>query len=135
MKYVLWIVGVLITLFVLGLGIVQFASERVEVVELQTLDAQGEPMVTRLWIVDDEGWQYLRSGNGTSQWFVRIQENPSFEVTRNGETRIYTAELRRDKRDRINDLMHEKYTWSDSIISLITGSENAAIPVELHPSL
>lgn len=135
MKYVFWIVGVLITLFVLGLGIVQFASERVEVVELQTLDAQGELMVTRLWIVDDEGWQYLRSGNGTSQWFARIQENPSFEVTRNGETRIYTAELRRDKRDRINELMHEKYTWSDSIISLITGSENAAIPVELHPSL
>ena len=134
MKIVFWSVGVLLGLFLLGLGVVQIASERVEVVQLHTLDDQGEPMITRLWIVDDDGQQYLRSGNGSSLWFRRIQENPSFEVTRNGITQTYTLVLRPDKRDHINALMHQKYTWGDSLISLITGAKDAAIPVELHRS-
>lgn len=135
MKILFWSAGVLIGLFVLGLGVVQFASERIEVVEVRTLDDQSEAIITRVWIVDDGGQQYLRSGNGTSDWFERIQENATFEVTRNGKTDIYTAELRHDKRDHINDLMHQKYTWGDSLISLMTGSRDAAIPVELHPLL
>ena len=135
MKILFWSAGILIGLFLLGLGIVQVASERVEVVEMQTLDDQGEPMITRLWIVDDEGQQYLRSGNGTSLWFERIQENANFEVTRNDKTQVYTAVFRPDKRDHINALMHQKYTWGDSLISMITGSAKEAIPVELHPSL
>jgi len=134
-KILFWSAGVLIGLFLLGLGAVQFASERVEVVEVRTLDDQSEAIITRVWIVDDDGQQYLRSGNGTSGWFERIQENATFEVTRNGKTDIYTAEFRRDKRDHINALMHEKYTWGDSLISLMTGSRDAAIPVELHPFL
>ena len=132
MKILFWSAGILIGLFLLGLGVVQVASERVEVVEMHTIDHQGEPMVTRLWIVDDDGQQYLRSGNGTSLWFQRIQINPNFEVTRNGETKVYTAVLRPDKRDHINALMHQKYTWGDTLISLITGAQDAAIPVELH---
>lgn len=132
MKMLFWSAGVLIGLFLLGLGIVQVASERVEVVEMQTFDEQGEPMITRLWIVDDEGQQYLRSGNGTSLWFERIQENVNFEVTRNDETQVYTAVFRPDKRDHINALMHQKYTWGDSLISMITGAADEAIPVELH---
>ena len=133
MKILFWSAGIFFGLFLLGLGVVQIASERIEVVEMHTLDEQGELMSTRLWIVDDDELQYLRSNNGTSLWFRRIQENPSFEVTRNGATVVYTAELRRDKRDRINALMHEKYTWGDSLISAITGTQDAAIPVELHP--
>jgi hypothetical protein len=133
MKILFWSAGIFFGLFLLGLGVVQFASERIEVVEMHTLDEQGELMSTRLWIVDDDELQYLRSNNGTSLWFRRIQENPSFEVTRNGTTVVYTAELRREKRDRINALMHEKYTWGDSLISTITGAQDAAIPVELHP--
>jgi hypothetical protein len=133
MKILFWSAGIFFGLFLLGLGVVQIASERIEVVEMHTLDEQGELMSTRLWIVDDDELQYLRSNNGTSLWFRRIQENPSFEVTRNGTAVVYTAELRRDKRDRINALMHEKYTWGDSLISAITGTQDAAIPVELHP--
>lgn len=135
MKILFWSAGILIGLFLLGLGVVQAASERVEVVEMHTLDDQGEPMITRLWVVDDEGQQYLRSGNGSSLWFERIQDNGSFELTRDGKTEVYTGVLRRDKRDHINALMHQKYTWSDSLISAVTGAADKAIPVELHPSL
>lgn len=135
MKRLYWGAGVLIGVFLLGLGVVQIASERVEVVEVQTLDAQGEPAITRLWVVDDEGLQYLRSGNGASVWLQRIEENKSFEVTRNGQTVAYTARLRYDKRDHINALMRQKYTWGDAVIGVMTGSRDAAIPVELHPQL
>lgn len=135
MKRLYWGAGVLIGVLLLGLGVVQIASERVEVVEVQTLDAQGEPAITRLWVVDDEGVQYLRSGNGASVWLQRIEENESFEVTRNGQTVVYSARLRHDKRDHINALMRQKYTWGDIVIGLMTGSRDAAIPVELHPQL
>lgn len=132
MKIIFWSAGIVLGLLIAVLVLVQIASERVEVVELHTLDHQGEPMTTRLWIVDDGELQYLRSGNGDSLWFQRIQENPSFEVTRNGVTEAYTAQLRPDKRDQINAMMRDKYTWGDSLISVITGSSEAAVPVELH---
>ena len=133
MKYVYWAAGLVVALiaFVFVLQIV--ASERVEVIELHTLDAEGQAETTRLWIVDDEGLQYLRSGSGDSGWLARIQANGTFELTRNGTTRRYEAELRPEKRDRINALMQEKYTWGNTLIGILVGSREAALPVELHP--
>lgn len=52
MKILYWSLGglLLVALLVLGLQIV--ASERVEVVELHTLDSAGVEATTRLWVVD-----------------------------------------------------------------------------------
>lgn len=133
MKYLYWAGGVLITLLV-GVFLLQMiASERVEVVELHTLDADGETAITRLWVVDDEGYPYLRAGSGDSSgWLARILDNDSFELTRQGVTQRYEAVLRADKNARINELMKQKYTWGDAIIGVLVGSREKAIPVELH---
>lgn len=133
MKYLYWAGGVLITLLV-GVFLLQMiASERVEVVELHTLDADGETAITRLWVVDDEGYPYLRAGSGDSSgWLARILDNDSFELTRQGVTQRYEAVLRPDKNARINELMKQKYTWGDAIIGVLVGSREKAIPVELH---
>lgn len=133
MKYVYWIVGLIIGALALLFVLQMVASERVEVIELHTLDAEGQLETTRLWIVDDEGYQYLRSGSGDSGWLTRIQANGTFEMTRGDSTGRYRAELRPDKRDRINDLMQEKYTWGDTLIGILVGSRESALPVELHP--
>lgn len=133
MKYIYWAVGVVILLLVGLIGLQIVASERVEVVELHTIDAEGEEQTTRLWIVDDEGYSYLRAGDDGSGWFSRLQANGEFELTRNGETRRYEAVLRHDKSALINQLMQEKYTWGDSVIGAMLGSRENSIPVELHP--
>ncbi len=133
MKYVLWFFCGLLVLAAL-FGLAQYvASERVEVVVLETLDEAGEPQITRLWIVDDEGYQYLRVGTGGSGWFSRIQANETIKVTRNEETQTYTTVLRKDKSERIDQLMREKYTWGDEFIYLVAYGDAGSIAIELHP--
>lgn len=90
-----------------------------EIVTLRTLDEGGEPHDTRLWVVDDGGYEWLRSGQPTSGWFVRLEANPSVEVTRNDRTASYQAEPVREPkvRDRIHGLMAEKYGSAESLIA------------------
>jgi len=133
MKTLLWILGGLVALAVGALGLERLAAERVEVVQLHTLDAQGEEASTRLWIVDDAGFAYLRVGADGSGWFERLSANATIDLTRNGETRRYRPVLRRDKSARINALMRDKYTWGDEFIAVLTGGREGAIPIELHP--
>lgn len=132
MKILRWILGSVVGLVVL-IFVLQFvASERVEVIELHTLDEQGEEVTTRLWVVDDDGYQYLRVGADGSGWFNRIEASDEFEVTRNNRRYKHTAILREDKSDRINELMQAKYGWSDSLIGTLAGSRENSIPIELH---
>lgn len=133
MRYILWAVAVPVGL-VLALLVVQtLASERVEVVDLYTTDESGEVQATRLWVMDDEGYQYLRVGADGSGWFDRIRQNGQIEVRRSGNTRAYTIVQRPDKSERINKLMQEKYTWGDSFFAVMLGSRDGSIPLELHP--
>ena len=134
MKITYWLAGGLLVFTFILIGIPQIASERVEVVGLYTKDVDGEAVSTRLWIVDDGGYQYLRVGADGSGWFSQLQANGTFQVTRNGTTAAYTAVLREDKSDAINQLMQAKYTWGDSVMAAMVGSREGAIPVELHPS-
>ena len=132
MKFVYWGIGLLLGIAAL-FGVLQYvASERVEVVELHTVDVEGAEVTTRLWIVDDEGFQYLRVGSTGSGWYTRIQENGEFELTRNGERNRYRAEVNMAKSDRINELMQEKYTWGNTLIGILVGSREASQPIELH---
>lgn len=133
MKYIRWGVTFLTFLAVAFLGLERLAAERVEVVELHTIDENGEEVTTRLWVVDDEGYQYLRVGSNGSGWFNRIEASDTIDVTRNGERASYVVELRREKSDRINDLMQEKYTWGDTFIGVMVGSRENSIPIELRP--
>lgn len=133
MKKIYWAVGIAVLLLAGIMGLQILASERVEVVELHTIDTDGEPQTTRLWVVDDGGFAYLRTGADGSGWFSRLQANGTFELTRNGERRRYGAVLRHDKSARINELMQQKYTWGDTLIGLLVGSREGSIPVELRP--
>lgn len=133
MKIIAWIFAALISMVVL-LGIAQtVASERIEVVELHTVDNQGEPVVTRLWVVDHGGHQYLRVGADGSGWFSRLQANKQIQLTRTELTTAYGYVLRPTKSDLVNDLMQQKYTWGDSFFAYMTGGREGSIPIELQP--
>ena len=132
-KITFWLLGVSVGLFVIILFAQMVASERVEVVELHALDDLGERVTTRLWIVDDEGFQYLRVGGAGSAWYRRIKANETVELTRYGETLSYTKQDRPKKSERINTLMQTKYTWGDDLIAALVGSREGSIPIELRP--
>ena len=69
-KFPILLVSLIILLYLIQL----IASERVEVVELHTLNIEGEEIITRLWVVDYGGYQYLRVGADGSGWFDRLRE-------------------------------------------------------------
>ena len=133
LRFVAGLLGALVLLAGLLLGLQRLASERVEVVELHTVDAAGEPVTTRLWVVDDAGYQYLRVGGDGSGWFSRLQAMAVIELSRGGERERYQPVLRPEKSARINDLMQAKYTWGDSFIAALVGSRDGSIPIELQP--
>lgn len=135
MRIVLGIVGALLLVVVVLLGGVMAASELGgEVVVLRTQDAGGEPVETRLWVVDHEGAQWLRAGMPDSGWLTRLEAQPMVEVVRAGRTGRYRAVPVREPavRDRIHALMAEKYGLGDRLVSLMRDG-SASVPVRLDP--
>ena len=133
MKIAAWTLAVIVLALLLLVGVERLAAERVEVVELHTVDEAGARQTTRLWIVDDDGYAYLRVGAGGSGWYARLGANDTIEVTRDGRTVTYTTTTRPDKSEAINALMAAKYTWGDTFIGTLVGGRDGSIPIELHP--
>lgn len=131
MKIFGYFLALILTVLVLVFGLQYVASERVEVVQLHAPDDSGEMVTTRLWIVDDEGYPYLRSTDINAGWAARALAAPIFELTRNGNRQHYRAQPRTDKRDRINSLMRTKYTWGDRVIELMVGGRQSSVPMQL----
>ena len=133
MKYFAWIFGGVLVLVLIVAGLERLAAERIEVVELHALDESGEVVVTRLWIADYEGKQYLRVGADGSGWFARLQANPLVKLTRKGETRSFMALPDPTRSAAVNAVMQEKYSWGDTFIAALVGSREGSIPIELQP--
>ena len=132
MKLALKILGGLVLLLALIVVVEVIASESGEVVVVTTVDADGNPAETRLWVVDREGSAYLRSGSPQSGWFQRMQANPAISVVRGEETLQAIVEPDVSLRDTVNGLMREKYGWADAYISMLFGREDAT-PIRLVP--
>ncbi len=105
-----------------------------EVVTLRTHDGAKEA-VTRLWVVEDAGFEYLRAGDPGSGWLRRIISDPEVVVERNGVEKRYRAVPIMDdptQPARIHALMREKYGVADRIVSLL-GDRSLSIAVRLVP--
>ncbi len=137
MKTALRILAVVIAaavLFVASIFAISEAGE--EIVILRTLEADGSPVETRLWVVEDGGRQWLRAGVPTSGWLLRIEANPAVVVVRAGRAHEYRAVPVRDPavRDRIHALMRERYGLADRWVSLIRDG-SLSVPVRLERPL
>jgi hypothetical protein len=133
MKILVWTISIMLGIVTLFAIIQTIASERVEVVELHTTDPQGEVIVTRLWVVDHDGFQYLRVGGDGSGWYSRLQDNKQIKLTRGNTTGDYLTRPRPEKDRIINELMARKYTWGDTFFATVFGSREGSIPIELQP--
>jgi hypothetical protein len=122
------LVGVLLLVF----GVEMIAAESGEVVVVRTRDASGAVHETRLWVVDDEGAAWLRSGSPEAGWFQRLSAEPEIEVVRHDATLPMRAVPVPQARPRINELMLEKYGWADRYIGMLFGRDDS-VPVRLDP--
>ncbi|MFT7220660.1 MAG: hypothetical protein ACI8Z1_002279, partial [Candidatus Azotimanducaceae bacterium] len=130
MKYAIWIVVAILGLLA-TLGTLQFAaSERIEVVELQTKDSDGVVQTTRLWVVDYEGTPYLR-GESNSGWYKRLNSSDLVNVTRAGQTGQFRTSIDNNNIGVINSLMRDKYTWGDDFFATMLGSRDASNAIRL----
>ncbi len=132
MKILAGITGGFIGLILIFLILQTLASERIEVVELTTTNELNENIVTRLWVVDDDGYQYLRVGATGSGWFDRLKSSDTVLVRRGDTLQRYKTLTRPDKSELINQLMREKYTWGDTFFATLFGGRQGSIPIELH---
>lgn len=132
MKIVLRGFGVLVAGLV-ALYLVQgIAAESGEVVVLTTQKSGGEAQETRLWVVDYQGSQWLRSGAEAQTWYRNLREHPEVALSRGSKSQPYRAVPSVDDREKINDLMAEKYGWADSYIGYLFSRVNS-IPIRLVP--
>ena len=110
------LLGFAALLVVVIFGLSMLASESGEVVVLRTFTGE-DPHETRVWIVDDRGVSWLRSGSPGAGWYQRLRENPAIEVERDGEVHAYQAFPVEGgpSVDHVNMLMFQKYGWADAM--------------------
>jgi hypothetical protein len=68
-----------------------WAGERREVVVIRTLDGDGTPYDTKVWVVDHDGVPWVRVANPERSWFQRLSLNPRAELVRGGLARPVVA--------------------------------------------
>ena len=132
MKYILWPVGMLFGIALIIAVLQIAASERVEVVQLQTIKGGGEEVVTRLWVVDYDGHAYLR-GDTDSDWFKRLQSSERITLIRGAVPNEFTHKVKNENIDIVNELMRDKYTWGDQVVEIAMGSRAGSNAIELTP--
>lgn len=130
-KIVRWILVGALAFVALLMAASRFGGE---LVTLRTADAMGVETETTLWVVDDAGAIWLRSGNPSTGWLERIAHRPEVQLERDGQWRDYRATPVPGGTERINALMAEKYGWADTVIGWVRDS-STSVPVRLDPSL
>jgi hypothetical protein len=134
MRRVLRIPGTLLAVLALLAVGLYVASESREVVILRSRDADGALRSTHLWIVDENGTQWLRAGGRSRGWFTNAAARPEVELERAGETKPYRAVVvdTPDDGARIARSMREKYGWIDALILTLEGQPES-VAVRLDP--
>ncbi len=115
-------------------GIYALSESGEEVVTLRSTNAAGEQHSTRLWIVEDSGFAWLRVGQPGSRWHQDLLARPVVEVVRGDETQTYRAVPVEtpEARQRINQLVAEKYGLAETVISWMH-DESTVVPIRLEP--
>ena len=136
MRIVLVSIGAIVLAAVVFFGVVILASESGEVVTLRTVDGQGESHATRLWLIEHEGAEFVRTGHPDKLWFVRLRANPSVELEREGAISKRTAVVVHDAETTrgVNDVYEGKYGDANWIVAL-SGDAADRVVVRLDPEV
>ena len=133
MKRIAIAVGVLVALW-LGAAMWAGSPAAGEVVTLTTTDSAGAPQTTPLWIVDRDGFAWLRAGSDQAKWLERLRAHPQIQIERGGKTASYRGTLVPEATADVNALMAEKYGFADRLVHwLVPGSRRSPMAVRLDP--
>ena len=128
--------GAFFALIVVYLAFMFGVSERGEVVELITQDANGEQFTTRLWIADLDGAMWLRADSG-SGWYQRLVQHDvqrPATLLRGDATYSITSTSYPEMVKTLDTLMASKYGLGDTIVDALGGSALATgIAVKVLP--
>ena len=128
--------GAFFALIVVYLAFMFGVSERGEVVELITQDANGEQFTTRLWIADLDGAMWLRADSG-SGWYQRLVQHDAQRpatLLRGDATYSITSTSYPEMVKTLDTLMASKYVLGDTIVDALGGSALATgIAVKVLP--
>ncbi len=110
------------------------ASPSDEVVVLVTRDVEGEAHETTVWVIEDGGNLWLRSGSPTNAWLARLRSSPNVELERAAQRRSYHAVPVEtpDALDRVNAKMAEKYGASETLVGLYS-DRSRSVAIRLDP--
>lgn len=128
--------GAFFALIVVYLAFMFCVSERGEVVELITQDANGEQFTTRLWIADLDGAMWLRSDAGSAWYQPLVQHDAQRSATllRGDATYSITSTSYPEMVKTLDTLMASKYGLGDTIVDALGGSALATgIAVKVLP--
>ncbi len=131
MKYLLAGFGAVIVLLLLLIASFFLASESDEVVTLQLPNGTK----TRIWVVDYDGYAWIRRGNGNTGWMAELDAATPVTVIRHGNAATYLPVKVADgpDRDRINDLTLAKYGFAERYLRLLMIDPGAAMAARLEP--
>lgn len=133
MKFLRWLGFAVVALAIAFSGLYYAMAERVEVVVLHSRGPDGEHE-TRLWVTDDAGYAWLRTGAENASWLPRVRANPDVELERGGATQAFRAVVVEDPETvaRANQRTLEKYGWSEQLLRRMGGdpARNVAIRLE-----
>jgi hypothetical protein len=128
-------VGLVLALAVTFVTSIILASETgAEVVTVETVQPDGGIRRTRLWVVDDGDFAWLRAGMGRVSWLDQAAEAGTLVLTRGRQREVYKVTVFDDpvSRRRIHAMMREKYGARDRYIDLIRdGDRSVAVRLEL----
>lgn len=115
-------------------GLYVAMAERVEVVVLHSHGPDGDH-ATRLWVVDDAGSAWLRTGADNATWLPRIRANSAVELERGGATLAYHAVVIFEPQTiaRVNALTLEKYGWSEQLLRATSPAGAQQVAIRLDP--
>lgn len=107
-----------------------------EVAAVRTEQPDGSMRTTRLWVVDDGGYAWLRAGMGRAPWVEQAEAKGELIMTRGERRGRYEVVVFDDPatRDRIHALMREKYGARDRYMDVIRdGASSIAVRLdEIH---
>jgi hypothetical protein len=105
-------------------------------IEVATLYAPGvgtDDHYTRIWVVEDRPYTWIRAERPTRSWLPAVRSNPNVTLTRHGQRVNYLATVNEDPEAVVfvDELFRKKYGLADTAREIFTRRQS--VPIRLEP--
>jgi hypothetical protein len=127
------------TLVLAGIGLLAFlgwtilARSAHEVAVLHTSTVNNKDHFATLWVVEDDGFAWIRAESPARTWLPAVREDPNVTLRWRGQEISYRAILwdSAEARAHVDPLFRRKYGIAEAVRALLRQHET--IPIRLEP--